>query len=226
MITQLFNMIKKSGSLPEGWNRGRVTLVHKRGLRELLGNYRPITVLIRLSGLYSKVLNERLSLVVEEHNLLGEIQNGFRKERGGVDNNFILDTVLLKSKAEKSKLFLSFIDISKAYDSVNRGILWEKLAYLGIRGEYLSSLKALYTDDCIDCEVNGLTTKPIYLRRGLRQGCALSPLLFALYISGVGNDITLSELGFRIGNIVVSGLLFADDIVIISRWTKTSPQTR
>ena len=92
MITQLFNMIKKSGSLPEGWNRGRVTLVHKRGLRELLGNYRPITVLISLSGLYSKVLNERLSLVVEEHDLLGEIQNGFRKERGGVDNNFILDS--------------------------------------------------------------------------------------------------------------------------------------
>ena len=51
-----------------------MTLVHKRGLRELLGNYRPITVIISLSSLYSKVLNDRLSLVVEEHNLLGEIK--------------------------------------------------------------------------------------------------------------------------------------------------------
>ena len=50
-LTLLFNMIKSSGKLPRGWNRGRLTLVHKRGLREILGNYRPITVLISLSGL-------------------------------------------------------------------------------------------------------------------------------------------------------------------------------
>ena len=67
VITKLFNLIKSSGVLPNGWNRGRVTLVHKRGLREVLGNYRPITVNISLSGLYSKVLNERLISVVEEH---------------------------------------------------------------------------------------------------------------------------------------------------------------
>ena len=89
MLTLLFNKIKSSGQLPRGWNRGRVTLVHKRGLRELLGNYRPITVLISLSGLYSKVLNDRLSQVTEEHKLLGEIQNGFRKNRCGADNTFV-----------------------------------------------------------------------------------------------------------------------------------------
>ena len=216
MITVLFNRIKKSGSLPRGWNRGRVTLVHKRELRELLGNYRPITVLISLSGLYSKVLNSRLSQVVEEHKLLGEVQNGFRKDRGGSDNNFVLDTIIWKAKAARSKLHLSFLDISKAYDSVNREILWKKLTSLGIKGEFLSSLKALYTDDCIDCVVNGLQTTPIFLRRGLRQGCSLSPLLFALYISDVGNEVTLTQLGFRLGNVCISGLLFADDIVLVA----------
>ena len=80
MITLLFNKIKSSGVLPKNWNRGRITLVHKYGLRELLGNYRPITVIISLSGLYSKVLNERLVQVVEKHDLLGEVQNGFRKD--------------------------------------------------------------------------------------------------------------------------------------------------
>ena len=74
-------------------------------------------------------------------------------------------------------------------------------------------MKALYTDDSVDCVINGLTTRPVFLRRGLRQGCALSPLLFALYIMDVGNDVNLSELGFQIGKICVSGLLFADDLV-------------
>ena len=217
MIVLLFNKIKASGTLPKGWNRGRITLVHKYGLRELLGNYRPITVIISLSGLYSKVLNERLIKVVEEHNLLGEVQNGFRKERGGSDNNFILDTILWKAKALKSKVHLAFLDISKAYDSVNREVLWKKLSSMGFGGRFLSTLKSLYKDDCVDCMVNGLLTKPIFLRRGLRQGCSLSPMLFALYISEIGQDITSSCLGFRLGNITVSGLLFADDIVLVTR---------
>ena len=217
MLAILFNKIKNSGSLPEGWNRGRITLVHKYGARELLGNYRPITVNISMSGLYSKVLNERLTQVVEEHKLLGEVQNGFRKDRGGADNNFILDTILWKAKALKSKVHMAFLDISKAYDSVNRDVLWKKRSSMGFGGRFLSSLKSLYTDDCVDCMVNGRLTRPIFLRRGLRQGCSLSPMLFALYISEVGLDISSSGLGFRLGNVVVSGLLFADDLALVTR---------
>ena len=96
-------------------------------------------------------------------------------------------------------------------------MLWEKLEKFGIRGDFLSSLKALYKDDCVDCLVNGVSTKPVYLRRGLRQGCPCSPMLFALYIADVGNDIMLSQLGFLIGTTVVSGLLSADDLVVLAR---------
>ena len=155
--------------------------------------------------------------MTEEHKLLGEIQNGFRKERCGADNNFVLDTILWKSRASRKPVHMSFIDVTKAYDSVNRDILWKKLSSLGISGDYLATLKSLYTDDSVDCLVNGLTTRPIFLRRGLRQGCALSPLLFALYIMDVGNDINMSQLGFQIGKVCISGLLFADDLVIVAR---------
>ena len=216
-IASLFNKIKSAGIMPKGWNRGRVTLVHKRGLRELLGNYRPITVLVSLSGLFSKLLNARLIKVTEKHKLLGEIQNGFRKGRCGADNNFVLDTILWKYRAMGRPVHMSFIDISKAYDSVNREILWKKLSSLGFSGDFLSALKALYTDDSVDCVVNGITTRPVFLRRGLRQGCALSPILFALYIMDVGNDINISKLGFKLGNVIVSGLLFADDLVLVTR---------
>ena len=216
-ITDLFNKIKSSGVMPHGWNRGRVTLVHKRGQREILGNYRPLTVIISLSGLYSRVLNERLTAAVESHNLLGEIQNGFRKERCGADNSFVLDTILWKARATRKKVHLGFVDISKAYDTVNRSILWKKLSSLGIKGEFLNTLMSIYKDDSIDCMVNGSLTRPIYLRRGLRQGCSLSPLLFALYISDVGSNLHSTQLGFQVGNVCVSGLLFADDLVLVGR---------
>ena len=216
-VTLLFNKIKSAGVMPKGWNKGRVTLVHKRGLRELLRNYRPITVLVSLSSLFSKLLNERLIQVTEKHKLLGEIQNGFRKGRCGADNNFVLDTILWKARAKGKPVHMSFIDISKAYDSVNRDILWKKLASLGFSGDFLSALKALYADDSVDCVVNGITTRPVFLRRGLRQGCVLLPILFALYIMDVGDDIIVSQLGFQLGNVIVSGLLFADDLVIVAK---------
>ena len=201
----------------KGLKQKRVTLVHKRGIREFLGNYRPITVLVSMSSLFSKLLNNRLIQVTEKHKLLGEIQNGFRKSRCGADNSCVLDTILWKARAKGKPVHMAFLDISKAYDSVNREILWKKLASLGFSGDFISALKALYCDDSVDCVVNGITTRPVYLRRGLRQGCALSPILFALYIMDVGNDINISQKGFKIGNVVISGLLFADDLVIVAK---------
>ena len=219
VLTLLFNKIKNSGNFPSGWNCGRITLIHKKGLRAKLGNYRPLTVIIALSGFYSKLLNERLVEVVESFSLLGEVQNGFRKTRDGSDNIFILNTALWKAKALSEKIHLGFVDITKAYDSVDRNILWRKLKTIGINGLFLDTIKSMYTGDSVRCTVNGLTTRSVYLQRGLRQGCSLSPMLFALYIMDIGEDIVDSQEGIMIGDVFVSGLLFADDIVLISRTT-------
>ena len=217
LLTLLYNKIKRSGTFPPGWNKGRVALIHKRGAKELLGNYRPLTVIVSMSGLYSRLLNERLTRVVEEHGLLGEIQNGFRKGRSGSDNSFVLDTIFWKQKALRKKAHVAFIDLVKAYDTVDRNVLWNKLEGFGFRGEFLSSLKSIYSGDSVQAVVNGVSTRPVYLRRGLRQGCSLSPILFALYIADMGQAINLSSEGFRIGNVVVSGLFFADDLVLVAR---------
>ena len=216
VMALLFNKIKCSGTFPKGWNCGRVTLIHKKGLRAKLGNYRPITVLVSLSGFYSKLLNERLIRVVEYHHMLGEIQNGFRKDRCGSDNIFILNSILWKARAMGAKVHLGFVDIQKAYDSVNRAILWRKLESLGIAGDFLETLKAMYKDDSVRCTVNETTTRYLFLRRGLREGCSLSPMLFALYISEIGEGIAAAGEGFYLGGECISGLLFADDIVLVS----------
>ena len=217
LITCLLNKIKEGGRVPKGWNRGIITLIHKKGLRELLKNYRPVTVIISLSGLYSRVLNERLVTVVESQGLLGEDQNGFRKGRRMGDNNFILDTILWKARALGQDVHLAYVDISKAYDSVNREILWARMSRMGFGGSFLTSLQALYCGDSVESVVNGSSTRPVYLRRGLRQGCSLSPILFALYISDIGRDLSSLPTGFELGKLRVSALLFTDNIVLVGR---------
>ena len=114
------------------------------------------------------------------------------------------------------KAHLGFVDVSKAYDSVNRSILWSKLEKLGIRGTFLESLKSMYSGDSVRCTVNVTTTRSVYLRRGLRQGCSLSPLFFAIYTMEIGEELSTAKEGFSVDGVCISCLLFADDIILIS----------
>ena len=216
-LTVLYNRVKDQSQVPKAWNRGRVVLVHKKGDTTEMNNYRPLTVLTCMNATYSKILNSRLTEVVERHRLLGEIQNGFRKKRSGGDSSFILNTILWKSLAKRKKVHLAFMDLQKAYDSVDRGVLWKKLGDLGFGGKFLESIKSLYKGDFITCKTNGITTNPVYLRRGLRQGCSLSPILFALYVTDLSRDLAASNLGVELYRVCVSALFFADDFVLISK---------
>ena len=88
---------------------------------------------------------------------------------------------------------------------------------MGFGGQFLESLKSLYKDDFVTCESNGVTSKPVFLGRGLRQGCSLSPMLFALYVSDMSKDLHASNLGVLLHKVCVSSLFFADDILLVAR---------
>ena len=112
-LTLLFNMIQRTGRCPEVLKTGRIVLVPKPGDPADMTNYRPLTVISAVSGLFTKVMNERLTKEVERRNLLGEIQQGFRKGRSGADNTFVLNTILMMCSAKRWKPNLAFVDIRK-----------------------------------------------------------------------------------------------------------------
>ena len=147
--------------------------------------------------------------MVELHGLLREMQNGFRKDRCGADNNFVLHTILSKAATLSKKVFLSFVDISKAYDSVDRLLLWAQLEQLDVDAGFLRAVKSLYEKDCVSTRGNRETTRKIFLKKGLCQGCSLSPMLLALYVSELVNGLVLSKEGFKVGAITISSLFFA-----------------
>jgi exonuclease III len=218
LLLDLYNSInelKPEDPLPPGWCRGRIVLVHKRGPIELLSNYRPLTVIISLSSLYSRLLNGRLTVVTEEHDLLGEIQAGFRQGRCCADNNFVLNTILSKANALGNEVHTAYIDLTKAYDTVNREKLWVKMLNLGFSTKFVACIQRMYNNDSIVTEVCGIKTRPIFLSRGVRQGCSMSPILFALYMSDLGWALTRSDHGFLVSGLKICSLFYADDIVLV-----------
>ena len=145
--------------------------------------------------------------MVESRGVLGQIQNGGRKGRQGLDSLFVLRTILEKSANSTPDLSLLFIDLSKAFDKVPHDLLWDKLIKMGCHPNFVRVLKALYKDSYVTVLVNGWPSDKVFVRSGVKQGCPLSLLLFNLFLSDIGCMLEQSNIGIPIWGKFISSLL-------------------
>lgn len=219
----LFRNIFREELVPKSWADSRVTLLHKGGHKSKkdLKNYRPIALTNTWGKVFCNLLYGKMSGVAEKMGILGENQNGFRKDRRGSDNLFILGEIIEKSLKDREKVYLAFLDIEKAYDRVNRGILWELLEHLGFGSKAVNILKSLYQNTRAKFSLGNIETDWVESKKGVRQGCILSPLLFSFYTEELAARIREARLGLELnvegyGRQVLGILLYADDIVLIA----------
>ena len=133
-----FNAVVKEGRVLEGWHDSVTTMIHKGGDRELLTNYRGICVNSNVGKLFSKVVKARLEASVERRGILGRMQHGFRRGVGTMDAIFVMDQILDVYRSSHRPLYVAFLDIQKAYDSVSRELLWAVLKNRGYDGALVS----------------------------------------------------------------------------------------
>ena len=179
-----------------------------------------------LGKFFCSVLNDRLINFLKTKELLHPSQIGFIPGNRTADHIFTLKSLHDKYVNQNNeKIYACFVDFKKAFDSVWHKGLYLKLLENGIGGRFYDLVKDLYSNTQCAVKISGHRTPFFSYNRGVRQGCVLSPLLFNLFINELPNlfekansDPFLLPNGTRI-----SSLLYADDLVILSR-TKSGLQ--
>lgn len=221
-ITRLFNKMWSRGEFPAEWNEGVLVPVFKKGDASDCANYRTITVGPVLGKLYAMVVERRLAPWAERRGLRARGQAGFRHDHRVADHVFTLRALIDRAHAGKHA-FAAFVDFSKAFDTIPRDLLWRRMEEIGIHGELLGALRAMYRD--VRCRVRapeGLTDS-FESTWGVKQGCPLSPLLFSLYVDPLEEELLTADDTCEIdgdflslAGVPVPCLLFADDLVLLS----------
>ena len=135
-FTKLFSIVFTTGIVPGEWSQGIISPIYKnKGDRTDPDNYRGITILSCFGKLFTAVLNARLNKYLEDSNLLCEELAGFRKIYSTTDHIFNLKCLIDLYHFRGKKLYCAFIDYKKAFDSVNRIYLWQKLLSLNADGK-------------------------------------------------------------------------------------------
>ncbi len=142
-----------------------------------------ISLLDIIGKVYTRVLLGRLQAAMDCH--LEEAQMGFRSGRSYFDVLFTMGQLISWSREYRWPLFACFVDLKKAYDCVNRDALWFVLRQQGVPAKLVELLWDLHTGSTATIKAFGGESEPFEIKRGVRQGCNIAPLLFNIFLDYV-----------------------------------------
>lgn len=218
ILCKFFNKVFTLSMIPTIWRKGIIKPIPKGSMLDpkVPMQYRGISLLSTLYKIYSGVLNSRLITFLETHNIYADEQNGFRPGRSCTDHLYVLNTVIRHKFAKKESVFACFIDAEKAFDKIDRDLLFYKLLNIGVDGKMYNSIKNIYSQSFNSVSLNGLLTNWFTSDCGVKQGDTLSPTLFGIFVNDLISDVKQLDKGIQLGNEKVSILVYADDIVILA----------
>ena len=210
-LTFIFNFSIMSRAFPDDLKMAKVTPAFKRGDRDDLGNYRPISVLPTVARIFEKLVYDQMYTYFLNNDLLGDRQFGFRSLHSTALALSKVTNIWLLNLDSGRMSSVVLLDIQKAFDTVDHQILLDKIRCYGVSGDQLVFF-ASYLNNCQQCcNVNGKLSSIKRIRCGVPQGSILGPLLFLIYINDFplavkeaditmyADDTSLSE-GFKTTN--------------------------
>ena len=204
-LTCIINQSLSRGIFPSSLKVAKVIPLFKKGDEKVLDNYRPISLLPVISKVFEKCVFNQLYDYFQKYKLFYKSQYGFRKAHSTeLACLELVDRIF--EELDKGELPLAiFIDLSKAFDTLDHQILLAKLKYYGLHGTSLEWFNSYLTDRSQFVQIDNTNSQRKNIKTGVPQGSILGPLLFIIYM----NDIQFASSVFK-------SILYADDTNLIS----------
>ena len=218
LLAQIFNNIQKDDNMP--WKHSWIMPIHKKGNKDSLSSYRCINLSSCIEKLMTKIINTRLTEWLGKHEIINIEQTGFKKGNSVLDNILLLKESIRIYQNKKLPLYICFVDLSKAFDSIPIDMMKRKLHAILPKSKLLSVLIKLLDSKTYRILHEGEETPSFKLKNGIPQGDSLSPTLFCLYLNdffcALRSNVTETDPAL-IGNIKVASVAYADDILLLSQ---------
>nr|VZI01579.1 unnamed protein product [Spirometra erinaceieuropaei] len=234
-LTALFQEMWRQGEVPQDFKDATIVHLYKRkGNRQVCDNHRGISLLNIAGKIFARILLNRLNNHLEQ-GLLPESQCGFRRHRGTTDMIFAVRQLQAKCQEMRTHLYSTIVDLTKAFDTVNREGLWKIMQKFGCPERFTQMVRQLHDGMMARVTDNGAVSEAFAVTNGVKQGCVLAPTLFTLMFSAMlmdayrderpgiriayrtdGHLLNQRQMHFqsRVSTTTVHVLLFADDCAL------------
>ena len=203
ILTFIINLSLTTLKVPQGWKKAEVIPLFKEGNKSDPSNFRPISVLPAASKILEKCVHKQVYSYLSECNILSKAQFGFRKAHSTTTCILNLLDYLYNCMDNGKMVGVVFLDLKKAFDTVNHDIMLLKLSKYGLSINAVEWFSSYLKGRVQTVKINGKISRELPTKCGVPQGSVLGPLLFILYI----NDLEEYLVDSRIG-------LYADDTAL------------
>ena len=203
-LTKLFNKSLQTGVFPNEWKRCNVTPVHKGGASDIPGNYRPISVVPVVAKVLERMVAQQLHIYFEDCHSLTPFQCAYQKGKSTEQLLLIAVDYITQALDDRSTTCVAFLDLRKAFDSLDHHILLRRLNKLGVSGTEINWFMSYLSDRHQRVKIHNSYSTWGLVKGGIPQGSALGPLLFLVYVNDMPSQIKHGKL-----------LQYADDTALI-----------
>ncbi|XP_075769460.1 uncharacterized protein LOC142823066 [Pelodiscus sinensis] len=216
VLATVFNLCKWFRRIPSAWKSSMTVLLYKKGDRQDPGNWRPISLSSTIYKLYTSCLAARLTDWGVSGGAISAAQKGFLSCEGCYEHNYVLQAAIQSARRQQKQCAMAWLDLSNAFGSILHHLIFDTLQEFGLPDFFLHLLKDRYSDCTTTIRAEEGETAPILLRRGVKQGCPLSPIVFNLAMEPLLRAMANSPAGFNLYGEKISALAYANNLVLLA----------